>query len=118
MHKYQQKQIGAKRAKKLEFAANSSFVLNPGDATMYRALAARCNYLSQDTPDIPSSSNELCRECSVPSQNNVNKLKRLVRYRAGMPRLVYHYNVQKPDDTINVYVDTDVAGCEGTHKST
>ena len=34
------KMIGAKNAKKLEAAANSSVVLSPNDATMYRALAA------------------------------------------------------------------------------
>ena len=47
-----QKRVGAKTAKKLELAENSSFELSPADATMYRALAARCNYLSQDRPDI------------------------------------------------------------------
>ena len=32
MNKYQQKRLGAKKAKKLEIAINSSFVLNPIDA--------------------------------------------------------------------------------------
>lgn len=41
-----QKRVGAKTAKKLEIAENSAFELSPTDATMYRALAARCNYLS------------------------------------------------------------------------
>ena len=118
MNKYQQKRLGAKKAKKLEVAANSSFVLSPTDATMYRALAARCNYLSQDRPDIAFASKELCREFSVPSQTSFKKLKRLVRYLAGMPRLVYHYKFQQPDDTINVYVDTDFAGCKETRRST
>ena len=54
----------------------------------------------------------------MPSQNSSKKLKRLVRYLAGMPRLVYHYNFQNPDDTINVYVDTDLAGCKETRRST
>ena len=70
MSKYQQKRLGAKKAKKLEVAANSSFVLSPNDATMYRALAARCNYLSQDRPNISFASKELCHEFSVPNHNS------------------------------------------------
>ena len=73
MNEYQQKRLGAKKAKKLEIAANSSF-LRPSDATMYRALAARCNYLVQD---IAIASKDLCREFSVPSQTSFKKPKRL-----------------------------------------
>ena len=40
MNTYQQKRLGAKKAKKLKIATNSSFVLSPSDAKMYRALAA------------------------------------------------------------------------------
>ena len=54
----------------------------------------------------------------MPSQTSFKKLKRLVQYLAGMPRLVYHYKFQKPDDTINVYVDTDFAGWKETRRST
>ena len=35
-----------------------------------------------------------------------------------MPRLVYHYDFQQPDNTINVSVDTDFAGCNTTRRST
>ena len=118
MNKDQQKRLDAKNAKRLKFAANSSFVLSPSDATMYRALAARCNDNDQDRPDISSASKELCREFSVPSQRNFKRFKRLVSYLAGMPRLVHHYDFQKLDDTVNVYVDTDVAGSKETRRST
>ena len=55
------KRLGAKKAKKLEIDANSSFVLGAEDATMYRALAARCKDLTQDRMDLADSSKELCR---------------------------------------------------------
>ena len=74
-----QKRVGAKTAKKLELAENAAFELEPADATMYRALAARCNYLSQDRPDIAFSSKELCREFAVPNKMSFQKLKRLAR---------------------------------------
>ena len=61
------KRVGAKKAKKLELDKNSEFVLSQADATTYRALAARCNYLSQDRPDISFASKELCREFSIPN---------------------------------------------------
>ena len=78
---------------------------------MYRALAARCNYLSQDRPDIAFSSKELCREFSVPNKSSFQKLKRLARYLAGLPRLVYVYQWQTLPEVLDVYVDTDFAGC-------
>ena len=44
-NKYQ-KRRGAKKAKTLELDDRSAFTLNAADATMYRALSTRCNYLS------------------------------------------------------------------------
>ena len=113
-----QKRVGAKQAKKLELSENSAFELSPTDATMYRALAARCNYLSQDRPDISFSSKELCREFSVPNKMSFQKLKRLARYLSGLPRLVYRYRWQSMPEVLDVYVDTDFAGCQTTRRST
>ena len=47
-----QKRLGAKKAKKLELDERLEFILGAEDATMYRALSARCNDLAQDRPDI------------------------------------------------------------------
>ena len=116
-NKYQ-KRVGAKKAKKLEVDQNSSGALSPSDATMYRALAARCNYLSQDRPDISFASKELCREFNIPCVSSFKKLKRLVRYLCGLPRLVYHYDFQSAPKQLDAYVDTDFAGCKGTRRST
>jgi hypothetical protein len=85
---------------------------------MYRALAARCNYLSQDRPDLAFSSKELCREFSIPNKSSFQKLKRLARYLAGMPRLVYQYLWQECPSVLDIYVDTDFAGCQSTRRST
>ena len=113
-----QKRVGAKKAKRLELDKNADFTLSPSDATTYRALAARCNYLSQDRPDISFSSKELCREFSIPNLASFRKLKRLVRYLCGLPRLVYHFPFQDQPSEITVYVDTDFAGCASTRRST
>ena len=91
-NKYQ-KRLGAKKAKKLELGQNAEFALSRADATTYRALAARCNYLSQDRRNISFAANELCREFSIHNLNSFKKPKRLVRYLCGLPRLVSFQNV-------------------------
>ena len=78
---------------------------------MCRAISARANYLAQDRPDIAFSTKELRREFAVPNRDSYAKLKRVCRYLIGLPRLVYIYNWQEEPAAINVYTDTDVAGC-------
>ena len=52
-----------------------------------------------------------------PKVHSWEKVKRIVRYLKGEPRVVYEYNWQNHED-ISVYVDTDWAGCFKTRKST
>ena len=94
--------IGAKKAKKPELDDRSDFTLNAADATMYGALSARCKYLSQDRPDIAFGSKELCREFKTPNKNSFKKLKRLVRYLCGMPRLVHVYKWQDSPSAVDI----------------
>ena len=50
--------------------------------------------------------------------NTFKKLKRLVRYLCGMPRLVHVYKWQDSPSAVDIYVDTDFAGCKETRRST
>ena len=59
-NKYQ-KRSGAKATKKLEQLESVGHELNPKEATVFRALSARANYLAQDRVDIAYSSKDLCR---------------------------------------------------------
>ena len=54
---------------------------------------------------------------SSPSSDSWTALKRICRFLNGRPRLVYVYPRQQVD-RIDVYVDTDWAGCPRTRKST
>ena len=54
---------------------------------------------------------------SVPNVSSWVALKRLCRYFAGAPRLVYRYRKQKAE-SLDIYTDTDWAGCARTRKST
>lgn len=91
-----------------------------GDAvTLYRSVVPRCNDLNVDRPDIPFVSKELCRAMSRPTESDMAALKHLCRYLKGHPRLLQC----TPSSAsraweLQVYVDSDWAGCHRTRKST
>ena len=118
--KPQTKRAGAKAVKQME-RVSSEYTLSSEDATTYRALSARANFLSQDRGDIQYATKELCREFSVPNRNSYARLKRVGRYLVGKPRLVHRYDFGpglEKDEAIDIYVDTDFAGCKETRRST
>ena len=118
--KHGAKRAGAKKVKAMERIPDA-YTLSPEDATNFRALSARANFLSQDRTDIGFSTKELCREFAVPNKNSYNRLKRVARYLAGKPRLVYNYlwgTDSSEPDKFDIYVDTDFAGCKESRRST
>ena len=88
------------------------------EATGYRALAARANYLALDRPDIQYAVKEICRCMSAPARSDLAKLRRLARYLIERPRLVVKYPFQGEHAEISGYSDSDWAGCRRTAKST
>jgi len=91
--------------------------LDPENARLFRAYAARANYLGMDRLDIAFAAKELCRRMSNPDEADLEALRRLIQYLVGAPRLVYRFPWQE-DVGFSVYVDTDFAGCQVTRKST
>ena len=92
--------------------------LSPEQATMYRFIGARCNYLQPDRPDIQYATKEVCRIMAKPTPRAWEMLKRIGRYLKGRPRLVWRYDWQTPQDTIDVTSDANWAGCRRSRKST
>jgi len=92
--------------------------LSNEDATAYRALVARANYLSQDRVDLGYPVKELCRKMSKPTEADWDSLKRLGRYLIDKTRVIVGFPYQERPETIEIYVDTDHAGCIETRKST
>ena len=84
--------------------------------TAFRGSAARGNYLAADRCDAQFASKEVCRWMSKPSEHAWQALKRVCRFLAGRPRLVYTYPQQTVGE-VDVYTDTDWAGCPKTRKS-
>ena len=85
--------------------------------TAFRSAGARGNYLSADRIDLQFACKEVCRWMAKPTEHAWKALKRICRYLNGAPRLVYEY-VQQSVSSVDVYTDTDWAGCPKTRKST
>ena len=92
--------------------------LLPAEATQYRALAARLNYLALDRQDIQFATKEVAKYMATPSQGSWILLKRLARYLVGAPRLVQHVAWQGKGQDICTYTDSDWAGDKVSRKST
>ena len=53
-----------------------------------------------------------------PRQGDWAALKRIGRYLKGSPRLVQHFRWQKMPESVDVFTDSDWAGCRSTCRST
>ena len=84
----------------------------------YRAIAARGNYLGLDRPDLQYAAKETCRDMSQPTEESWRRLKRLARFLQHRPRLVWKYPFQRPAYYVDVYADSNFAGCTASRKST
>ena len=62
--------------------------LDEDQATRYRALTARCNYLSPDWFDVSFAAKELARSMSSPGWGDRGRFKLLARYLKDRPRAV------------------------------
>ena len=81
----------------------------------------RSAYLSQDRPDLSYSTKELARDMQKPTEQSMTNLKRPGRYLKNHPRLVQLFVEQTSTTNVirlDVYGDSDRAGCLKTRKST
>ena len=61
------------------------------DATKYRAIAARVNYLAADRIDLLYASKCVGKYMSNPTVQSMEHLKRIGRFLKGKPRLIQHF---------------------------
>ena len=88
------------------------------NASNFRGIAARLNYLSADRPDIQYATKEICREMSAPTTGSWRRLVRIGRYLLGRRRLVWNFELQNFTDTVDAFSDANWAGCRVSRKST
>ena len=92
-------------------------LLGKAEATKFRRLAARANYLAQDRMDIQFAVKEIARRMANPRDGDMAMLTRLAKYLTGAPRAVYCYAWQAHQQ-LDAFVDSDWAGCVGSRRST
>ncbi len=85
--------------------------------TAFRDSAARGKHLAADRIDAQYACEGICRWISKPTVMAWTAIKRLCRYLHGVPKFVYMY-LQQSVEGVDVYADTDRAGCPKTRKST
>jgi hypothetical protein len=89
------------------------------EITNFRGLAARANYLGQDRCDVQYAAKEVSRGMAKPSKGSMLRMKRLARYLLEVPEGILTYHSDEAGlDKIEVFVDSDWAGCKVTRKST
>jgi hypothetical protein len=106
------------RIKPKELTEEDIEELSPQDATIFRGVVARGNYMSIDRSDTRFAIKELARRMSKPRNIDYKQLIHFGRYLRGKPRVINHFGYQKDWKIMDVWSDTDHAGCYETRKST
>ena len=88
------------------------------EATLYRSLAARCNYLRLDRTDIQQACRCITAHMAHPTHGCCALIKRTARYLVGRPRCVQLFPFSKLPTVLEAQSDSDWAGCKATRKST
>ena len=96
----------------------ASPLLSSDGASVFRGMADRAKYLALDRPDIQFAVKEVARRMARPRLDDWQLLKRLARYLINAPRAVACFTWQYPQETADVFVDADWAGCKETSRST
>ena len=87
------------------------------EATLFRSLCMRANYLSADRPELSFASKEAARHMAAPCEAGMALVKRISRFLLKHPRTVQVMKRQRPPTTLRGFSDADHAGCLRTRKS-
>ena len=88
------------------------------EATAYRSVTARLNYIGPDRVDVQYATKEAARHMAAPRATHLEALRKLGKYIAGRPRLVSHFKWQATMSMVTGFTDSDWAGCMATGRST
>ena len=105
-------------AKDIEEQRKDSKALNAEEATQYRALTARLNYLAQDRPDLQFTAKAVSKYMSEPREHDWLAVKRVARYLVGSPRVTQNFKWQHAPATVVTYTNSDFAGDKTSRRST
>ena len=96
--------------------------LTTEERKVYRRAVGKLQWMTCTTPDISYATKELARSLTQPTTLDQQKLKHLLRYIKGTQHYRFYVRpaVRTMDTTpdLDVFVDSDWAGCATTRKST
>ena len=93
--------------------------LEPEDATRFRGIAARTNFLSLDCPDLRFPVKQMSREMAKPMVGSSwKRMKKVARYLINRKRVIWHFYWQDNCKSSHVRGDSDCGGRSGFRKST
>ena len=101
----------------MDDAVSEGEMLDANDATLFRAVTARLNYLAHDRPDIRYATMAVSASMASPSAKDMERLKRIGRYLKGRPKATNFFQWQPKDITVMAYSDADWAGDKATRRS-
>jgi hypothetical protein len=93
-------------------------MLSPAEATIYRAVTARLNYLAADRADLQYASKCHSTGMANPTVEDWNQIKKTARYLKYRPRAIQLFKFESDDSLIGGFADSDWAGERPSMKST
>ena len=88
------------------------------EATEYRAISARLNFLGQDSPDLQFPAKEASREMAKPKKGSWKRIKKTIRFLVGREKVVWNYPLQEEVEDVDTFADSDWGGRVGSRFST
>ena len=88
----------------------------PAELELYKHTAAVLNYVALDRADISYATKEVCSRVSSPTTEDLQKIKWILRYLKGAPRLQWKYKWQHESSGLTLSSDSDWAGCRRTRR--
>ena len=103
--------------------ADHEQVLSKEEHAQFRRAVGKLQWMTYTRPDISYATKELARSLQQPTTADQQKLKHLLRYIKGTKhyKQIIRPTVKLPPRSLpdlNIYVDSDWAGCPTTRKST
>jgi hypothetical protein len=92
--------------------------VQPKEATEFRGLAARMNFLSQDSPDLQFPVKHTSREMAKPKNGSWKRIKKIARYLLNRDSVVWMFKWQDDPGYAHTASDSDWGGTSENRKST
>ena len=77
------------------------------EATVFRAVAARANFLNLDCPDLQFPVKQMSREMAKPMVGSWKRMKKIARYSVNRKKVIWHFSLQDRSNVSHTCGDSD-----------